>query len=162
MRLVRNSENYRSFFIQRDLLCLLNQVSRRCLHHLTNQLMTSPDHDIVQSLIDLAGTIITLLVLLDRPDTTLRKEHHDLVKSDVTPQEILERCLQVMSDVILDEVYVTTVCAKDCQMIINRLFAASTIGQHNGSIPSTPGTNAIKRFSITDGLINYSEIFMLG
>lgn len=67
-----------------------------------------------------------------------------------------------MSDVILDEVYVTTVCAKDCQMIINRLFAASTIGQHNGSIPSTPGTNAIKRFSITDGLINYAEIFMLG
>lgn len=87
--------------------------------------MTSQaDPEIIQRLVETVGTMVSLLVSLDPTETRSRltKEHHYSVKSDVTPNEILDRCLQVLSDVILDEV----VDVKHFQLIINRLFAAGT------------------------------------
>jgi len=95
--------------------------------------MTSQsDADTIQRLIEMTGAIVTLLVLLDRPASRVTKEHHYSVKGDATPEEILERCLQVMSDVILDEV----VDSKYFQLIINRLFSAATIVTRCDSIAS--------------------------
>ena len=126
-RLVKSSDDYRSFFVQRDLLCLLNQVSRRCLHLLpTDQLEVQQ----VPCLIDTIGALVKLLVLLDNHEdltTRVTKEHHYSVKTDVTPSEILERCLQVLSDVVLEEsVEKQFVGVKHCQSIVNRLFSAAT------------------------------------
>ena len=124
-RLVKSSDDYRSFFVQRDLLCLLNQVSRRCLHLLPT------DHLEVQQvscLIETIGALVKLLVLLEnREDLTTRVTKHYSVKTDVTPSEILERCLRVLSDVVLEEsVEKQSVGVKHCQSIVNRLFSAAT------------------------------------
>lgn len=87
--------------------------------------MTSQADPEIQRLVETVGTMVSLLVSLERAETESRvtKEHHYSVKSDVTPKEILDRCLQVLSDVILDDV----VDVKHFQLIINRLFAAGTI-----------------------------------
>ena len=88
--------------------------------------MTSQaESEIIQRLVESVGTILALLVSLDRTEAKSRatKEHHYSIKSDVTPDEILDRCVQVLRDVILDEV----VDVKHFQLIINRLFAAGTM-----------------------------------
>ena len=125
--IVKSCDDYRLFFIQRDLLCLLDQVSRRCLHLLATDDSIEPNT--VPSLIDTIGAIVKLLVILDQPDnpSILTKEHHYPVKTDLSQADILERCIQVLSDLVLEESDERkAIGVKHFQSIINRLFAAAT------------------------------------
>ena len=78
-------------------------------------------------LIETIGSIVKLLAVLDKRDDLFisTQEHHYSVKTDLTACEILDRCLQVLSDVVLEEKPMATV--KHYQSIINRLFTAATI-----------------------------------
>lgn len=85
----------------------------------------------IPRLIETIGSLIKLLVILDRRDDLpiFTQEYYYPVRTDLTSCEILDRCLQVLSDIVLEVKPMIDV--KHYQSIMNRLFTAATTVSRN-------------------------------